>query len=141
MLIKVMQVYKMFILQLKETESSVRSKLINLPPELRGFKFVTTLIIELKKQKVMMQQNISPFILTRKKKQILIKVTQLMHLNRSIIRLYQTYKNILKQAEVGLLIQSQIISQIFQCIINQLVAVTANCQKNQTTLKKGLINI
>ena len=33
-------------LQLKDTESAVRSKLIDLLCELRGFKFVTTLVIE-----------------------------------------------------------------------------------------------
>ena len=35
-------------LQLKETESSIKSKLIDLLSELRGFKFLTTLILKYK---------------------------------------------------------------------------------------------
>ena len=33
-------------LQLKDTESAIKNKLLDLLPELRGFKFVTTLEIE-----------------------------------------------------------------------------------------------
>ena len=36
-------------LQLTDTESTTTNKLIDLLPELRGFKFVTTLVIEFKK--------------------------------------------------------------------------------------------
>ena len=50
-------------LQLKYTESAIRNKLIDLYTKLRGFKFVTTLVIEFKKYKVMMQQNISFLII------------------------------------------------------------------------------
>ena len=45
-------------LQLNYTESTIRNKLIDLYTKLRGFKFVTTSVIEFKKYKVMMQQNI-----------------------------------------------------------------------------------
>ena len=36
-------------LQLKNTESSTRNKLIDLMSELKGFKFLTTLVVEFKK--------------------------------------------------------------------------------------------
>ena len=36
-------------LQLKDTESAIKNKLIDLLSELRGFKFLTTLVLELKK--------------------------------------------------------------------------------------------
>ena len=36
-------------LQLKDTKSTIKSKLINLLTQLRGFKFVTTLILVFKK--------------------------------------------------------------------------------------------
>ena len=44
-------------LQLKDTEFAIRPKLIDLLTKLKGFKIVRTLIIELKKLTVMMQQN------------------------------------------------------------------------------------
>ena len=36
-------------LQLKDTESAIKSKLVDLLPGLKGFKFVTTLVLEFKK--------------------------------------------------------------------------------------------
>ena len=36
-------------LQLKDSESVIKNKLINLSSKLRGFKFKTTLVLELKK--------------------------------------------------------------------------------------------
>ena len=38
-------------LQLKDTESAIKSKLIELLTQLRGFKFVTTLVLVFKKRK------------------------------------------------------------------------------------------
>ena len=58
--------------------------------ELRGFKFVTTLVLESKKLKMMIKQNIAPFIQTQKQKQLLMKVILIMHLNQSFVQLYQT---------------------------------------------------
>ena len=40
-------------LQLKDTEPAIRNKLIDLLSELRGFKFVTTLVLEFKKKEMM----------------------------------------------------------------------------------------
>ena len=49
-------------LQLKDTESAIKKKLIYLLSKLRGFKFVATLVLEFKKQKMMIKQYLSPFI-------------------------------------------------------------------------------
>ena len=53
----------------------------------------------------MMQQNIRPFILTQKQKQLLMKMTLMMYLNQSTLPLYQTYKNNMEKLPAGLLIQ------------------------------------
>ena len=52
------------------------------------------------------------FSQTQKQKQLLIKVILMMYLNQSILRLYQTYKNLLEKILVGLLIQAKMISNI-----------------------------
>ena len=51
-------------LQLKDTESAIKNKLIDLMTELKGFKFLTILVLELK-QKMMIRQNITPFTRTQ----------------------------------------------------------------------------
>ena len=48
----------------------------------------------------MLQQNKPIFILTQKQKRVLTRVTLMMHLNKSIIRLYQTPKNILEKFDL-----------------------------------------
>ena len=78
-------------LQFKETESTIKNELIDLLTELKGFKSVATLVLGLK---VMIKQYIAPFIWTQKQKQLLMKVTLMMHFNQSIALLYQTYKNL-----------------------------------------------
>ena len=73
MLLKVMQVLIMlkFLdsfnpkLQLKDTESSIENKLIDLLAELRGFKFVATLVLEFKKIQSNDKHYIVPFIGTQ----------------------------------------------------------------------------
>ena len=84
-----MQVFTMLIflilLILKDTKSAIKNKLIDLLNKIRVCKFVTTLAI-----------------LTRKQKQLLIRVIKMMYLNQSILQLYQTYKNILQKARVQL---------------------------------------
>ena len=54
----------------------------------------------------MMQQNISPFILTRRKKRLLMKVTLMMYLNQSILQFYETCKKTLEKVQVELFIES-----------------------------------
>ena len=84
-----MQIFTMLIflilLILKDTKSAIKNKLIDLLNKIRVCKFVTTLAI-----------------LTRKQKQLLIRVIKMMYLNQSILQLYQTYKNILQKARVQL---------------------------------------
>ena len=55
-----------------------------------------------------MQQNIPYFILTQNQEQLLMRVTLMMYLNKSILRLYQTYKNDLQKVQDGLLIQQSV---------------------------------
>ena len=43
----------------------MKNKLINLFSELKGFNFVATLVSEYKRQKVMIKQNMIPFIQTQ----------------------------------------------------------------------------
>ena len=52
-------------LQLKDTESSIKNKLIDLLAELRGFKFVATLVLEFKKIQSNYKHYIVPFIGTQ----------------------------------------------------------------------------
>ena len=62
---------------------------IDLLIELSDFKFVTILVLEFKKIENMIKQNITPFILIQKQKQLLMKVILIIHLNHSIVLLYQ----------------------------------------------------
>ena len=75
--------------------------------ELKGFKFVRALVLELKKKKkkMMIKQNIAPFIQTQKQKHLLMKVTLMMYLNQSIVLLYQACRSLEQKVQVGLLIQ------------------------------------
>ena len=49
-------------LQLKTSESAIENKLKGLLPELRGFKFVTALLLEFKETEIHDATNIVPFI-------------------------------------------------------------------------------
>ena len=51
----------------------------------------------------MLKHNIAPFIRTQKQKRLLMKVTLIMHLNQSILQLYQRLK---KSLGISLMIQS-----------------------------------
>ena len=74
-------------LQLNDNKSANKNKLKKILTKLRGFKFVTTLVLVLKKIK----QNMTHFIYTQKQKQLLMEVTlMIMYLNQSILKLHQT---------------------------------------------------
>ena len=88
---------------------------------------------------MMLQQNVSFFILTRDQKLLSMKATLMMYLNQSIIQLYQTYENILEKVKTGLLILQLVTLLIFQSTIPQLVAIISSYQKNYTIQK--MINI
>ena len=72
--------------QFKDTEFVVRNKLTDLLTELKEFEFVTTLVLQSEKQKMMMKQRL---------KQLLMRVILMTDLNPSTVRLYQIYKNLL----------------------------------------------
>ena len=76
-------------IQLKDIESEIRNKLIDLLSGLRYFKFVTAIVLESGDKK-----NMVPFIQTQSQKQLLLKATLMMYLNQSILQLCQTYKNL-----------------------------------------------
>ena len=54
----------------------------------------------------MAKQNITLFIHTQKQKQLLLKMTFIMYLNQSILKLYQIQKNLQEKVQAGLLIQA-----------------------------------
>ena len=95
---------------LKDAESAVKNKLMDLLAELREVEFLTRFAFRM--QKVIKKENMALFSRTQKQKQLLIKVILMMYLNQSILQLYQTHKNLLENIWVGLLIQSQIMSNI-----------------------------
>ena len=72
--------------QFKDPEFVVRNKLTDLLTELKEFEFVTTLVLQSEKQKMMMKQRL---------KQLLMRVILMTDLNPSTVRLYQIYKNLL----------------------------------------------
>ena len=72
--------------QFKDTEFVVRNKLTDLLTELKEFEFVTALVLQSEKQKMMMKQRL---------KQLLMRVILMTDLNPSTVRLYQIYKNLL----------------------------------------------
>ena len=80
-------------LQLKDTESAFKSKVIQLMTQLRGFKLVTTLVLVFKK-KVKTKQSMTIFMQVQKQKKLSINVTLKICLNQSIRQLWQIYKNL-----------------------------------------------
>ena len=62
--------------------------------KLKGFKFVTALVLEFKKIENDNKTNLTLFIHIQNQKELLMKLTLMMYLNQSILQLYQTYKNI-----------------------------------------------
>ena len=114
MLIKIMRVLimlKFWILfyselQLKDNESSFKKKKKeDLSSELKGFRFVATLVVEFKKKKAMMKQNIALLIWPQGLKQLLMRVVLMMYLNKSVMQLFQKYENVLEKVWFWLLIQ------------------------------------
>ena len=79
-------------LQLKDTAYTVKNKLKDLLTELKGFKLATTCVLEIKKEKLMIKQYITPFLSTQKQQQLLMKVILMIYLNQFI--LCQTYQNL-----------------------------------------------
>ena len=93
-------------ISIKDTESAIQNKLIDLLPELEGFKFVTILVLEFKKIQCDDKTLYCTFIRTQKQKKLSMKVTLIMYLNQSIVILYQGYKSLKDKVKVPFLIQS-----------------------------------
>ena len=126
-------------LEHKDTASVIRNKLTDLLTELRGFTFLKTLFIELKKQKVMMKQNIPPFILTQK---IIINQSNINDVFKSIYTMIisNTQKDLGKN--FGLIIDS-VVSLIinFPKCIPLAGSSYIKLPKELDNSKNGLINI
>ena len=90
---------------LKDSESTIRNKLKDLLTELRGFKFVTALVVEFDKDELMLQQNTPSFVLTQRQKQLLMKPTLMILFELMYTAIISNIQNILKKACIGLLIQ------------------------------------
>ena len=99
------EILNIFNPELQRKDICIKHKLINLLSKLRGFKFEAILGLEFKKYKMMMKQNLPLFILTKRHKQLFVKVILMTYLNQFILRLYRTYKNILEKVLIGLLIK------------------------------------
>ena len=59
--------------------------------KLKGFKFVTTLVLVFKE---ITKQSMTLFVQTQKEKLLSMKVTLMVYLNQSILQLYQTYQHL-----------------------------------------------
>ena len=103
-------------LQLKDTEPAIKSKLIGLLTQLRGFKFVTTLVLVFKKIKSKDKTKYDNFY-SSSKAEIIINESDIENMFKSI---YTTIiANIQKSLGNGsgrLLIQSFTILLVFQSI-------------------------
>ena len=80
-------------LQLKDADSAIKSKVIQLLTQLREFKLVTTLVLVFKK-KVKTKQSMTIFMQVQKQKKLSMNVTLKICLNQSIQQLWQIYKNL-----------------------------------------------
>ena len=81
-------------IQLKDTKSALKNKLMDLLSELRDFKLVTTLVLELKKIKNDDKTIYTNFYLNSKAETVINEMTLMMYLSQSILLLYQTCKNL-----------------------------------------------
>ena len=77
-------------IQVKDTQCTIKNKLIYLFSKLRMFKLVTTLVLEFKKMESDDKTIYSTFYSNSKQKQFLMKVTLMMYLNQCILPLCQT---------------------------------------------------
>ena len=75
---------------LKDTESAIKNKLIDVLSQLRGFIFLTTLILEFKKIENDDKAIYTTFYLNSKAGKVIL----MMYLSQAVALLYQTYKNL-----------------------------------------------
>ena len=85
--------------------------------ELRGFKFLTILVIEIK---IVENNDVRKYTIfySNSKVETIINESELMlYLNQSLPRLNQTYKNIFEKVWAGLLIQLSVTLSLFESTI------------------------
>ena len=82
-------------LQLKDTESGIKNKLVNLLSELRGFKFLTILVAEFKKIENDDETKYSTFPSNSKAETSINEM--MIYSNQFILQIYQTYKHYLER--------------------------------------------
>ena len=70
-------------IQPKDTESTINNELIDLLTELKGFKFVASLVLKLKKEN-MMKKDMAHFIRPNMLKQLFLRVKLMIYLIPSI---------------------------------------------------------
>ena len=88
-----------------------------------------------------MQQNTSHFILTQKQKQLLMRVTLMMYLNQSILRLSQTYRKYLEKC-LGWITDSVLSHTINFSKYNLLAGSSyMKLPKEPNYIRNGFINI
>ena len=107
-------------LQLKDTESTIKSKLIDLLSQLKGFKLVTTLVLVFKKIESEDKTMYDNFYSSSKAK-IVINERNINGVFQSIyttiISDIQKFSGLHKNFQAGLLIQSLFLLLVFQSII------------------------
>ena len=104
-------------LQLKDTESEIKSKVIELLTQLKGFKFVTTLVLVFKKIESEDKTKCGNFY-SSTKAEIIINESDIDDVFQSIYTTIITnIQKSLGKGSAGLLIQSLIILLVFQTII------------------------
>ena len=83
-------------LQLRGTESIIKGRLLELLTQLKGFKFVTTLVLVFKKIESEDKKSMALFVQTQMQEYLSINgcTTWKMCFNQSILQLYQKYKNL-----------------------------------------------
>ena len=108
-------------LQLKDTESAIKSNLIELLTQLKSFKFVTTLVLAFKKVESKDKTKYDNFYSSSKAEEIINEseiddVFQSIY-TKIITNIQKSLGWIKEKVHVGLLIQSLIILLVFQSII------------------------
>ena len=101
-------------LRLKDTESIIKNKLKDSLSELRGFKFLTTLVLEFKKIESDDATKCSTFYLNSRAQRI-INESDIDYAFESIYStIISNIQNLLEKVQAGLLIQPSITLSIFQ---------------------------
>ena len=104
-------------LELKDTESAIKSKLIELLTQLKSFKFVTTLVLAFKKIESRDETKYDKFY-SSSKAEIIISESEIDDVFKSVFTIITTNnKSLYEKFQPGLLTKLLIILLVFQSII------------------------